>query len=502
MPATDPIPTRTGPGDEMHHEVGLALRNSIKLGLSLFCTWTVALIVRFQLPRTMGATVYGEYNFADSFTAGFFTFLDLGVDIYIQKEVSVRARHASDFVGGILALRGALAVALVAVMFGILHVTDRPVEVQIASLLFAGAYFTMCVNATLGALLQASTRVGRLAITNVLGKVAWGAGLLACIWTRQPMLAFAIPLLASELLRTALLLPAARAALDLKLRIDLGHVRRVFVASLPYFIAATAVGVTIRINVTVLEYMAPDAREVGWLGAATNIGSLAMIMYPLLQWIVTPMLARARARSEEDVFAILRVALEGLVVGAIPVSLLIGIGSDVWVRLAFGADYAQAGLALAAVAPQFVFTYTAMILSTGLIILDKQWTSTRNALLAMVLTPILILAIVPVARRLGPGGAAAGAAVSTVLSEIVVSASYLWHIGRRGLDRRTVSAVAKCAGLALLVVVLDHLLRARIGPVRIAVDMGVYSALALATGAVRVREAKDLFRLVRAARRA
>jgi O-antigen/teichoic acid export membrane protein len=480
----------------MHHEVGIALRNSVKLGLSLFCTWTVAFIVRFQLPRYMGASVYGEYNFADSFTAGFFTFLELGVDLYIQKEVSVRPKHASDFLGGILLLRGLLAVGVVAAILGILRVTHRSAEVQLASLLFAVAYFATCINATFGALLQSSTRVGRLAIANVIGKVAWGVGLLGCLWAKQPMVVFAVPLLASELLRSAMLVPAARAAVGLRLRVDLAKAKDVFVASLPYFIASAAIGVTMRVNVTVLEYMASDSREVGWLGAATNIGSLAMILYPLLQWIITPMLARARARSEEDVFAILRVSLEGLVVVAIPVSLLIGVGADVWVRLAFGADFAQASLALAAVAPQFVFTYTAMILSTGLIILDRQWTSTRNALLAMVLTPLLILSIVPVTRRLGEGGAAAGAAVSTVLSEIVVSISYLHHVGRRAIDRRTVSAVAKSAAIAGAVLVLDHFLRP-VGPARLAIDMAVYSSLALGTGAVRLREARALLRLVR-----
>jgi O-antigen/teichoic acid export membrane protein len=212
---------------------------------------------------------------------------------------------------------------------------------------------------------------------------------------------------------------------------------------------------------------------------------------------VTPMLARARARSEEDVFTILRFALEGLLVVAMPVTLLIGLGARLWVSLAFGPGYGQAALPLMAIAPQFVFTYAAMILSTGLIILDKQWKATLNAIVSLAMTPLLIVAFVPVASRLGEGGAAAGAALAVVVSEVIVSLLCLHHMGRRALDRRTLGAAGKslalCAAVSLMHVVLG-----RLGPVRILVDMAVYVALAFALGIVRMKDAATLLRLLRA----
>src|SRR4051794_20126287 len=83
-------------------DAATALRNAIKLGGSLLATWTVALAVRFQLPRHLGPVRFGDFNFCDSFTAAFFIFLSLGIETYIQKEVSVRPKHASEFFGGVL----------------------------------------------------------------------------------------------------------------------------------------------------------------------------------------------------------------------------------------------------------------------------------------------------------------------------------------------------------------------------------------------------------------
>ena len=484
------------PQGEMAREAGLALRNTVKLVFSLTCTWSVTLLVRFQLPRALGPLAFGQLNFAESFTAALFAFLDLGVDVYIQKEVSVRPRHASDFFGALVIARAVVSLILGGAIFAVLHSTARPPEVQSAAMIFALGYFVTCVNNTLAALLQASTRVGWLAMANVLAKVAWGAGLLACIGGHQPMFVFAIPMLGSELLRFALLLPGARAAVALELRVDFRALWKAFVASLPYFIGGAAIGITGRMNVTVLEFLSTDKREVGWLGAASSLGMLAMLMSPVLSWIVMPMLARARQRSVDEVFTILRFALEGLLVVSIPVTLFIGIGADLWVRIAFGKSYAQAALALVAIAPQFVFTYTAMILSIGLVILDQQWKATRNSLVALVITPLFIVLIAPLSSRLGEGGAAAGAALAVVFSEIVISASCLYYIGRRAVGRRTRVAAAKSIGIALGVIALDRALRP-IGFIRIAIDMSVYVAAALGLGAVRAKEALLVLRMVR-----
>jgi O-antigen/teichoic acid export membrane protein len=480
----------------MEREVGVALRNAVTVALSLLCTWSVALIVKFKLPRFLGPEHFGDLNFADNFAGTFLGFIEFGFDIYIQKEVSVRPQHASDFLGGLLLFRTAAAAALVALMLGVLRVNDRPLDVQIAVAVFAAAYLVTSFNATFGTLLQTSMRVGRFVVANVLSKVVWGLGLVVCIAARLPMAAFSVPLLVSELLRASILLPAARSALAIDLRVDVGAVRRAIAASLPYFISNAAIAVSVRLPVSILEFLVTDKREVGWLGAAWNLGTLAMILFPLMQWIVTPMLARARARSDQEVFAILRRALEGLLVVAMPVTLLIGLGAPLWVRLAFGPRYAQAALPLMAIAPQFVFTYAAMILTIGLIILDRQWKATQNALVSLALTPLLIVAIVPVAKHLGEGGAAAGAASAVVLSEVVVSVACLHQMGRGALDRRTTLAATKSLVVCLVVAVM-HVALWRMGPLRLVLDLAVYVIAALGLGIVRFQDVRALVRMLR-----
>src|SRR5207302_9600360 len=175
----------TGPvGAGLWRDTGLALRNALKIGGSLLATWTVALAVRFVLPRLLGPEQYGVYNFTDAFAAGCFVLVNLGIETYVQKEIPLRAGHASDFLGGVLALRLALGALLLAAMAGLLHLGGRPAEARLMAYLFAAGQLLFACNATFSALLHARGTVDGLSVATVMAKLLWGAGMLAALATR------------------------------------------------------------------------------------------------------------------------------------------------------------------------------------------------------------------------------------------------------------------------------------------------------------------------------
>ena len=127
-----------------------AARNALKLGGSLMATWAVALVVRFHLPRHLGPESFGAYNFSESFAGAFSIFVGLGVETYIQKEISVRPEHATDFFGGVVVLRALLSTILLTAMAGVLVVTHRPMETVYVAIVFGVAQFLASLNDLLG----------------------------------------------------------------------------------------------------------------------------------------------------------------------------------------------------------------------------------------------------------------------------------------------------------------------------------------------------------------
>src|SRR5450432_961666 len=214
----EPSPSARGRADRrtQAREIAIALRNTLKLGGSLLLTWSVALVIKLQVPAHLGPIRQGHFGFAESFAGMFFTVIGLGVDTYVMKEVSVRPKHANDFVGGIFALRAVMSLVLLAAMAVTLWVTGRPREIQFAVFVFGLSQLVMSIGATLSTVLQATTNVGRVAVANVIAKVVWGVGLLVGLHFNVALYVLALSVLVSESFRLAVLVPAASQIAELR----------------------------------------------------------------------------------------------------------------------------------------------------------------------------------------------------------------------------------------------------------------------------------------------
>lgn len=481
------------PGE--HHarasDTRIALRNALELGASLVATWGVALLVRLYLPRHLGPDLMGVLSFADGFTTAFFIVLAMGVETYIQKEIPVRPRHASDFFGGVIAIRLLASAGIFAAMAAVMALSHRPAAVQKVVFVYGLAHLFMCINASLAALIQASREVSGLAVVNIASKVLWGAGMVVAIVFGLGLSGIAVAFLASEAARTAALSVLARRHVGLRFRVDLPAVKLVVVASLPFFVNHTANIVYSKIDLTLITLLANDA-EVGWYGTASNLASLALLVSPLIGWVLLPLLSRAASRSREEMFSIVQRAIEAVMLLVLPISLLMGIGADVWVPALFGEAFAPATPTLRILSPVFVFTYLASLSATCLVRLERAWRVAAISLGALVLSPTLDLALIPWGMRaLGPGGAGTGAAIALLVTEASVAIALTASVGREAFSRKSALTIAKAVLSCGAVVALDIALRP-LGAVRLALDAALYAVLLFASGAVRLGQLRDL----------
>lgn len=472
-----------------------AIRNAATIGLSLAVTWVVALAVRILLPRALGPEAFGAVSFAEAVAATAFVLVGLGADTYIRQHVPVRPAHANEFVGGVLLVRVALGLLVVGGVGGLMVALDRPAEVQVLVYLYCGGHLAASVNGSFAALLHARGTVGGLSASNVVGKLVWAAGVLGGLATGHALAAIGAAFLASEVLKLVLQLRLARRHLGLTFRADPLVTRAVLVASLPFYANAVASSAATRIDVPILAAMIPDAREIGWYGAAWNLSSLALLVAPVIGWVVVPLLARAHARSPEALATALARALEAVLVLGIPASLFLALGAEQWVAIMYGEAFAPAVPALRLLAPVFVFTYVACVSGACLGVLGRGWTATAVNVVGLVVNPILNLWLVPAGERLlaRDGGAGAGAAVASMASEALVAVLLTAFLAGRAFDARAARVVGRTLAVCAAVVAL-HLALEPLGPARLAIDAIAYLLLAVALRAVRAQEIVELAR--------
>lgn len=485
------------PGETRGHEVALAVRNGLTLGASLLVTWSVAVIIRLQVPAHLGPVRQGQFAFAESFAGMCFALIGLGIDTHLMREVSVRPKHASEIVGGIFLLRALMGAALLAAMTTVLWMTGRPPETVLTAVVFGVANLVLANNATLATVLQANAFARPVAVANVAAKIAWGAGLLIALRYEAPLPLLALALPAADLLKTAMFVPAARRRLALQYRIDVAAVRRALRASTPFFVNALALGVLINLGMTILGFIQHDEREVGWFAAVQNLGALCSLLIPVIGWVIMPLLARAYARSEAEGFGMLRRALEGLVIAIAPITVLVSAGAETLVHAAFGVAFAPAATGLSILSLVFVMTYLDTMLATALVVVGKGWSVTLISVGSVFVNAALMLVFVPLGRHLvGTGGECAGAAASILATEVFVLIAMVSRFNESPLDARTIRVIIKSVVIGAVVLLFDRALRP-IGPARLVVDGLLYCLMALALRTVRVAELRRSLRLLR-----
>jgi O-antigen/teichoic acid export membrane protein len=488
-------PGATG-SEQLQADVAMSVRNAIQLGASLLGTWAVALAVRIYLPRHLGPSEFGTFQFADGFTTAIYVVGNLGVETYIGKEVTTRLEHASDFFGGTLILRLILsAIVTVAAVYGLRAGGKTDIVIQLV-LLMGAAQVLYYLNSVLAALLQAAGTVGGLSILNIGSKLFWAASIGVALGMGGGVRSVAAAMLISESLRTTGLVILSRRLVNLRFRWDRSATIAVVVASAPYYIAGLAQTVYARIDVSVMSFMTTDA-EVGWYGSASNIAGMSLLLAPLIGWVLLPLSSRAAARSAEELAVVSRRAMELILIIAFPVSLALFLGADLIVPTVFGEAFRPAIASLRILAPLFVFTYATIVGATMLVRLGRGWTVTWICIIGMFVTPALNIWLIPVfGRHFGPGGAGIAAGTALMVTELLTTVIMTYLLGGMAFDRRSAIVVVKTLLVCAAVGLLDWFLRPmRWG--RLGIDAGVYIVLVLAVGAVNIRETIEQVRQMR-----
>ncbi len=478
--------------DSLARDTRTALRNAGKLSLSLCVTWAIGLVIRFWLPRHLGPEAFGLLSFADGLAAAVLGCAGLGIDAYIQREIPVRPQHASEFFGGTLLMRFLVSLALLALLL-LLPLGDRPPAIRPLLIAFGLGHLLFFVNGSLAALLQANATVNELAVTNVLAKLVWGVGMAAGILARWSLASFALVFAVSEGLKALVLRRSVRRSLGVAFRVDRIATRAAIGASLGFYAHSIAQVLGVRLDTALLGLMASDT-DVGWYGASQTMASIALLLTPILYAVLAPLYSRALERSREEMVAVFRRTLEAVLAITTPVALVLALGADTWMRLAFGAPFTPGAGSLRALAALILLIYFSILLATALVVQGLGWRLTGISIVGIVFQVAAALFLVPaIGSRLGIGGAGTGMALAMLAKEFVVLGALLVAVGPQVIDARRRQVLGR-TGLAVLLTVALHWVLAPLGPWRLAVDLPVYGGLVTMFGVVHPRQVMLLVR--------
>ena len=201
---------------------------------------------------------------------------------------------------------------------------------------------------------------------------------------------------------------------------------------------------------TIMLTLMSTHKVVGWYGATTQLFQTILFLPALISTAWLPRLVAAHEQGHRQLLTAARKPLEFILVISVPVGFGTALVSHVLVHAVYGAAFAKAVPVMIALATCIPFIYLNIVLVQVLIAAKRQgiWTVVMAG--GAVVNPLFNLVLIPwTAHRYGDG--AIGAAVSLVLTELLMTVAGFILVGRHVFDRtsvrRCLSAILASVGM-------------------------------------------------------
>ncbi len=452
----------TAPKDVASSGHGAAIRTSVanasKLSLAMAITIPLGFVGRILIPRFLGSEQAGMLFFAEGFPVLLLTFMPLGIPAYISKTVPPRHEHAAEILSPILRIELLLGAALTVALMAFMWLAHYPTPILLLTGVMA-AYQTLWMLTTeiFQPLFLAIGQINFTTLLNVGAKFVVTACILACLLAGGGPMALAWVFLITQCgIVLALLGKAGR----LGLRSQGGGAAAMWPmlwASLPFFAGSVLARTTGSIDIAILSRMG-GYQEVGFYGAVQRLHGLFMLLVPIVQNSMIPVLSRAFAHDKAQYRLLAGSGARALAILAFPLSVGMTAFATEIIAVVYGPSFAPAAHVLRVNGPLLLLSYVTTFIAMNVVITTNGRGMAGALLVSFVLNALFDVLFIPLGRaHFGIGGGAAGALASTLVVELVTALTLLWLAKDSELRGRTLFTLVTAAAPSVALVALgDH----------------------------------------------
>ena len=497
---TTGVPSRAASRPEGQRETDSHIigRNSLVLLFRYAGMWVLNSILVLFLPRYLGDTGMGHLQYALSLVSMFGVVTALGVRQFLIKEVAKENASLSRLLAPTPGVRLLASAGVLAAIFAVGALTGNSEEGRIAVYIAALWMTIHSFGELMASVLHGREDMSRPAFAEMVKKivvVGAGVGVLVLGWGLTGYLTVLVVGVTIELAMNARYVAQL---VPIRARFEIPAMKRIVVGGSPFLFMGAILVVYHHFDVIMLKYYTNEA-VVGWYAAALQIFHAVQFLPMVLATAILPTLSRAHSTNVSSVAPIVKkaFAIGGLVMA--PVALGLSLTADTIINLLPYPDSFQNTVPLLSIqALSIPVTAFLTILGTIAAAVDRQkiW---AIALLGTLILNITMNVFLIQYFDASQGNGAIGAALATLLSELVMVVVGVTIMPKGVMDRSTVLTFAKigvAAGGMLAVGLGAKAIGMNVG-LMIVVTAVAYGALVVATRLVSADDIRFLKELVR-----
>ena len=401
-------------------------KNTSVITASSIITLVIGFPFTVAFARYLGPADYGKYAFATAFLLLFAIISDLGLNSLTMREVARYKDKTSFYFGNSLVMKLLLSVSMLFLVFAALKIMGYPKETcHIVYVLAFGSVITTLGGICLSIFMGYEHREYE-AITNVFGTLMFVFLGFIGIYLNLRLIEIVLLFVISYILKASCgYLLMIRKICKPKIEVKPESWLRLLRLAVPFALAAFFFSLYFNIDMTMLSYMKGD-EVVGWYAAAYRFISILIIFPGAFMGALWPIFSRLHIQAKDKLIFMHEKSVKYLLIVALPVAFGTTLIADSLVLALFGYEYANSIIAL-----------QILIWAGAMLFITYTWGSVLGAIDKPELTAysLLICVIVNVSLNLYliPHYSYVGAAIATVITEIVLFMLYYYHILNNGI---------------------------------------------------------------------
>jgi len=398
-------------------------------------TTLISLVLIAALTRYLGVSGYGSYTTIFAYIQFFAVLADFGFFWFFLREISKPEADIDKITGNVLTFRTLIAIGIFAVAFFVGLFIPQYHDIRYGIGIIAGASFWMALNGTYVGIFQSKLRMDKAALTDILGRLAIlgivfyqikiGTNLTGILWAY----------FFGNFLNFTINAWLGRMYVKIRPGFDIGYWKHIFRECLPISIVSILSIIYFKIDTVILSLLKTPI-DVGIYGPPYKVLEI-LILYPgIFMGNVFPIFVRYFYSKDERFKSAYQRSFDFLLISAVPIVIGVIFTANRIIEIIAGKEFVQAhtippvlGMpATSATVLQILIiavgiSFISHIFGYMVIAIGKQ---------TKLIWPNAILVIFNVALNLVliPKISYIGAAIVTVLTEILVVASYYFVMRR------------------------------------------------------------------------
>lgn len=403
------------------NQIKSIFKNTSWLTVSQVITSVCAFLWTIIIARYLGVSDYGIVSFAVSFTGLLGILMDFGMSTYITREIAKNRASLEKYMNNIFLFKLILALILLIISSFLLYLMNYPFVTVVVTLIFTIELVFMSMTLFLNGIFQAFENVKYQAIGTIFNSFLLLLGILVTINLDLGVIAIAIAYAFGNCIFCGyMFIKYIKTFSFPKFELDLKFIKEVFLNSIPFGLTNFFYTIYFSIDIVMLSYLAGDY-STGLYKSAYNIIYVFTTFFVVYQSVIFPIMSKFFKESQDLLKITYELSVKYLLLIILPLSIGIFFYARPIVDLIYTNQYSLASVPVQILIWTVIFLFVNGAASTLLNAIDKEFTVTKVYIAAAIFNVFLNSILIPMFDY-------NGAAMATVLSEILITVLTLYYV--------------------------------------------------------------------------